>query len=279
VIRPRFFFAILLLLGFAARHADAQDAAGFFQQRCTMCHTIGGGRLVGPDLKDVAKRKDREWLEHFIQNPKAIIDSGDAYALDLQKNSRGIVMPTMPGLTPELTDALLDLIQQESALPESHFVGKKAPERALTAEDISAGTEIFLGNRRLTAGGPPCISCHTLGTLHSLGGGHLGPDLTQVYQRLGERKGLEAWLSSPGTTTMQAVFKPHPLKSEEITPLVAVFQDAAKNSHPSGARAQLNFFAAGTAGFCLGLGIMGWAWRGRIRGVRRKLVKVARGGK
>ena len=275
--RPRFLLSILLLV-FPWR-ADAQSAAGFFQQRCGMCHTIGGGRLVGPDLKDVTKRKDREWLEHFILNPKAVIDSGDAYALELQQNSRGIVMPSPPGITPEMADSLLDLIQAESALPESNFVGKKAPERALTAEDVSKGTEIFNGTRQLSQGGPACISCHTLGTLSGMGGGRLGPDLTLVYERLGGRKGLSAWLSAPGTTTMQAVFRPHPLKSEEILPLVAVFDDASRKAQPAGAGAQVNFFAAGSAGLCLGLGLMGFIWRGRIRTVRRSLIGIARGAK
>ena len=244
-----------------------------------MCHTIGGGRLVGPDLKDVTKRKDREWLEHFILNPKAVIDSGDAYALQLQQDSRGIVMPPPPGITPELTDSLLDLIAAESGLPESHFVGKKAPERPFTGADLSMGAEIFNGTRHLSQGGPPCISCHTLGTLHGMGGGRLGPDLTLVYERLGGRKGVGAWLSAPATTTMQAVFRQRPLKNEEILPLLAVFDDASRKSHPAGAGAQVNFFVAGTAGLCFGLGLMGWIWRGRIRTVRRSLIRISRGAK
>ena len=53
-----------------------QDSPDFFRQNCMNCHTIGGGRLTGPDLKDVSQRKDREWLIGFMMNPKAYIDSG-----------------------------------------------------------------------------------------------------------------------------------------------------------------------------------------------------------
>jgi cytochrome c2 len=31
----------------------AQEAADFFRQNCANCHTIGDGRLTGPDLKGV----------------------------------------------------------------------------------------------------------------------------------------------------------------------------------------------------------------------------------
>lgn len=53
-------YGIVLLLLPAI--AAAQDAADFFRQNCVSCHTIGGGRLTGPDLKDVLTRKDRAWL-------------------------------------------------------------------------------------------------------------------------------------------------------------------------------------------------------------------------
>ncbi|MBI1955014.1 MAG: c-type cytochrome, partial [Acidobacteria bacterium] len=45
----------------------AQDAANFFEENCTVCHTIGDGPLSGPDLKGVAQRKDRDWLIRFLR--------------------------------------------------------------------------------------------------------------------------------------------------------------------------------------------------------------------
>lgn len=47
----------------ASRRVAAQETADYFRQNCTSCHTIGGGRLTGPDLKDVEGRKDSDWLE------------------------------------------------------------------------------------------------------------------------------------------------------------------------------------------------------------------------
>jgi mono/diheme cytochrome c family protein len=260
------------------RNAAAQIANDFFQKSCVSCHTIGGGRLIGPDLKEAVQQKDRAWLEHFIQDPQEVLNSGDPYALQLKKDANGMVMPKMPGVTPEMAKALLDMIELEAKLPSSSFAGGSMSEKPFTPEDVSTGTAIFLGRRSLSQAGPPCISCHTLGTLSSFGGGRLGPDLTLVYVRLGGRKSLGAWLSAPGTPTMQAVFQNHSLQSEEILPLLSVFEATARTSQPANSSSEINFFLAGLVGAVMGLALMGWVWRGRIRTVRRGLVSGAQRG-
>ncbi|MBI2815800.1 MAG: cytochrome c [Acidobacteria bacterium] len=266
-----------LLLGFLCSVAVAQQTDTFFQQNCTSCHTIGGGRLTGPDLKDATKRKERAWLEKFIQAPKAVIDSGDPYALQLQQESRGIVMPAVPGVTPQMAKALVDLIEAESALPKSRFAGAAISDRPFTPANVALGMEILRGERKLSQGGAACISCHTIGTLRGMGGGRLGPDLTLVWERLGGRKAIGAWLTNPLTPTMQAVYRNHRLQNEEIFPLLAVFDEAARTSLPADSGAQVNFFLAGFAGLCGALGLMGWIWRGRFTNVRRNLVRKSRG--
>ncbi len=55
----------------------------------------------------------------------------------------------------------------------------------------------FLAQQRLEAGGAACISCHSMHDVAALGGGRLGPDLTNVYERLEGRKALSAWLVAP----------------------------------------------------------------------------------
>ncbi|MCP5110930.1 MAG: cytochrome c, partial [bacterium] len=193
---------VLLLAILFPASLGAQEAADFFRDNCVSCHTIGGGRLTGPDLKDVAQRKDREWLTRFIIDPRAVIDSGDPYAQELFQQARGTVMPAVPGMTEERAAALLDLIEAESKLEESQFKGLQITDRPFTAPEIEQGRQIFLGNRRLAGGGPACISCHTMKGLGGLSGGRLGPDLSRVYERLQGRQSLGAWLFAPATTTM-----------------------------------------------------------------------------
>ena len=236
-----------------ASYVYAQDAAGFFKQNCTNCHTIGGGRLTGPDLKDVGARKDRAWLAQFLQGPKAMIDSGDPYAQKLQQEARGVVMPNIAGMTAVQAQALLDLIAAESKLPRSQFAGLQISDRPLTAQDVARGKLIFLGEQPLSAAGPACFSCHTIRGLTLLGGGRLGPDLTRVYERLQGRKGLAAWLSAPASPTMAPVFKAHAMQSEEILSLIALFEDSAKKGGEAETTSLLNFFLLGLGGMVLGL--------------------------
>jgi cytochrome c2 len=256
------------------RPAVAQVPADYFRQNCTVCHTVGGGRLIGPDLEDVTKRKDRAWLIKFLQSPQAMIDSGDPYARQLLQDANGLVMPDVAGMTPDLANALLDLIEGAPSPTKSQLTGVAISDRPFTASDIVMGGQFFLGERSLANRGPACISCHTLGTIGGLGGGRLGPDLTQVYDRLAGRKGLGAWLSAPPTQTMQSVFRNHALQPEEILPLLAVIDDASKRSKPADKASMAKFVLFSLCGMLVGLALLQFAWRGRIGSVRRTIVRA-----
>ncbi len=256
----------------------AQEAVVFFRDNCTSCHTIGGGRLTGPDLKNVTQRKDRAWLVEFLQSPQAMLDKGDPYILKLQQEARGVLMPTINGMSRPRAEALLTMIEGESKLDKSQFAGMQISDRPFTPEDILQGKKIVLGERALVNGGPPCVSCHTLKGLAPLGGGRLAPDLTRVCERLSGRKNLGAWLSAPATPTMQSVFKTHALRPEEILPLVAYFESTARAGGQDDSPALLNFFLLGLGGAGLSLVIFDSAWKRRFRAVRRPLVAAANGG-
>jgi mono/diheme cytochrome c family protein len=264
------FAAIVLLM---AGPAGAQDPAAFFKQNCTSCHTIGGGRLTGPDLKDVTQRKERAWLTRFVQDPKAMLDSGDPYAAKLLQEARGAVMAKVVGIDESTAVQLLDLIEAESKLPKSRFVGAQISDRPFSALDFAAGRQIFLGERRLKANGPACLSCHSVAGLPNLGGGRLAPDLTRVFERLGGRKGLSTWLTAPPTVTMAPVFKNHPLESEEILPLVAFFQDAAQKGGVADTSTWMfNFLLLALGATVVALILFDLIWIRRFRAVRRPLI-------
>ena len=273
-MKPRLLPLLLCLL--APLAAAQQPAADYFRQNCMSCHTIGGGRLTGPDLKNVAQRKDRAWLVQYMQNPKATIDSGDAYALQLQQEARGVVMPTVAGMSPAQAELLLDMIEAESKLERSQFAGAQLSTRPFTPQDVVQGKSLFLGNAPLANGGPPCLSCHTISGVGGLGGGRLGPDLTLVYERLQGRKGTGAWLLAPASPTMQPVFRTHPLKPEEVLALTALFEDSARRGTQPDSASLLNFFLIGLGGMVLGLISLDAMWKRRFRAVRRPLVRRER---
>lgn len=270
----RIFGCVAALL--AAGTAAAQSPADFFKQSCASCHTIGGGRLVGPDLKDVTKRKDAAWLIEFMLAPQRMIDSGDAYALKLRDEARGVVMPPVAGMDRAKAAELLKFIEAQSG-GKSQFGGSQVSDRPFTAADIEQGRLLLTGERKLANGGPACLGCHTMKGLGLMGGGRLGPDLTRVYERLSGRKNLSAWLAAPATPTMAAVFRNHALTDQEIPPLIAVFEQAARAGGEDNSASRLVFLLFGLGAAAAGLVVFDIAWRRRFRAVRAPLAERRRG--
>ena len=271
-VRLTAFVIVVIWMIAAVSQLQAQDTPDYFRQNCMNCHTIGGGRLTGPDLKDVTQRKDRAWLANFMANPKAVIDSGDPYAQKIFEESRNVPMPTLPGLTKERLENLLDLIEAESKLEESQFKGLQISTKPFTDADRTLGRAIFLGHQRLEAGGTSCISCHSMYDTPALGGGRLGPDLTNIYERLKGRQALSAWLNAPGTETMLPIFKNHPMTADEINGLAAYFEASAGElpGEPAASRVALLLMGlAGAAGLVFGFDAI---WKRRFHSVRRTLV-------
>jgi mono/diheme cytochrome c family protein len=281
-IRRQIMLAVLCYCGtflatILSMPAEAQDTPDYFRQNCISCHTIGGGRLTGPDLKDVTKRQTREWLSKYLMNPRVMIDSGDPYAKKLFEEARNLPMPTPSGITPERAEKLLDLIEAESLLEKSQFKGLQISTAPFTDLDRARGRGIFRGTQRLAAGGTACISCHSLQGVAALGGGRLGPDLTNVYERLKGRAALSAWLLAPGTETMQPIFKNHPLTVEEIQSLVAFFESTTAEPPADSSRGQVTFLLSGLAGAIVGVFFLDAMWKGRFQSVRRTLVEANTG--
>ena len=177
--RHRSWMAVFLALLMFPISVGAQDAEQFFEENCTVCHTIGEGPLAGPDLKGVTQRQQREWLIRFLRTPEAVINSGDPYAQQILQAAGGIIMPDFPDVTPELASALLDFIETKSLTvaqesvptgplspePESRPAEVPAPvdeisDRPFTPRDVEGGDLIFSGSRPLANGGPACFSCH-----------------------------------------------------------------------------------------------------------------------
>ncbi len=76
-----------------------------FGKTCTVCHTIGGGVRVGPDLQGVAERREESWLKVHIQSPSVHRAQNDPIAM---ANLEEFPMP-MPdlGLTEQQVEAVI----------------------------------------------------------------------------------------------------------------------------------------------------------------------------
>ncbi|HEX6558030.1 MAG TPA: cytochrome c [Longimicrobiales bacterium] len=83
----------------------------FAAKGCNACHTIGKGALVGPDLNGVLARRSQGWIERWLADPPAMLES-DSTARLLRKDY-SINMPNL-GLKPEEIRALMHYIAAQS---------------------------------------------------------------------------------------------------------------------------------------------------------------------
>jgi cytochrome c2 len=215
--------------------AAAETGESIFKATCSACHTIGGGRLVGPDLEGVSSRRDADWLGKFIKSPKAMLDSGDA-ATKAMVDEYTMVMPDQP-----LSDAQVKLVVDHidaaaapAAAPKAAAgkpslkkpaEPKKAAAFEATPAQIELGQNLFQGTTRFVNGGPPCNSCHDVTHDAIIGGGVLAKELTSVFGRLGE-PGVRAILGSPPFPVMGQAYADAALEEKEVVALVGFLQDS-----------------------------------------------------
>ena len=273
--RPIRVVALFLVVACSLRGAtviDAQDETkDFFRNKCVSCHSIGGGPRTGPDLKGVTERRSAEWLKRFIKDPKAVIASGDPDAVTLDKAYPKAEMPNNLGVTDDRAGYLIAMIAKESKAKNSEF-GAQGLE-PFQPGDIAEGKEIFLGYKRLTNRGVACVSCHAMYDTPSLGGGRLGPDLTNVLERMKGRESLETWLRSPNTETMGPIFAgDKKIDDDEIRQLAAYFEASAGESPADPAANRVAFLLMGlilATAIVFGFDAI---WKKRFHSVRQPLV-------
>lgn len=94
-----------------------------FSTRCAVCHTIGEGVKVGPDLLGVTRRREREWLRRYIAVPDKMLAENDPIAVSLYKKFQEVRMPN-EGLHEQDVATVIDYIEaQTKAAAEA--AGKK----------------------------------------------------------------------------------------------------------------------------------------------------------
>ena len=101
--------ALLLLVTFLSCNLYAdniQSGEKLFKQNCTACHMITDARLVGPGLKGVTDKYEREWLIKWIRNSQAFIKSGDERAIKIWEDYNKVAMASYDFSDQEFSDLL-----------------------------------------------------------------------------------------------------------------------------------------------------------------------------
>ncbi len=241
-----------------------------FQVACAACHTIGGGRLVGPDLAGIHDKRSQAWLERYVKSPKSLIDSGDADAVAVFEEYNPLIMPDAFITDQQIKEVLAYMKVASGRLAASGgAVAAPAPIEAAPAseEEIFTGQELFQGNIRFANGGAACNACHDVRNDAVIGGGILAAELTTVFSRMG-RTGVEAILGQAPFPVMQAAYQDQALTEEEVTSLVSFLEDAdSKQSLQRLPRDYgLGLFASGLVGAAILFIIFSLIWRGRKSG-------------
>jgi cytochrome c2 len=79
---------------------------------CTACHTIGGGRLVGPDLAGVTERRSAEFIVGMIVNPDSMLANNETAKQMLAEHFTPMANQ---GVTQEDAQALLAYFRSRDA--------------------------------------------------------------------------------------------------------------------------------------------------------------------
>lgn len=190
-----------------------------FKQTCAACHTIGKGRLVGPDLANADQRLSEDWIIKFVKSSRSVIESGDEYANSLFQSYNQVIMPDQPTLTDEHIREIIAYIKENSS---ASATATKSP--AATG-NTQRGQELFVGNIRFTNNGPACNSCHNVNMKGFTSGGALAKDLTQAVTRL-SADGVKGIITGMPFPQMKQSYNNKALTEKEVNDLTAFLKQA-----------------------------------------------------
>jgi mono/diheme cytochrome c family protein len=158
--------------------------------------------------------------------------------------------------------------------PEDVKPAETPSAEVIAGGDIENGRKLFMGYTHLEHEGPPCMGCHSVGENGLLGGGALGPNLTNISTERSDEE-IIGVLSNTGSVispVMKPIYETDPLTAQEQADLLAFMK--ASVGEPEADRELLVFGISiiGTVGVAI---VLGFIYRNRLRSVRRALVNKA----
>ena len=115
-----------------SQEADIQEGKALFNTNCAACHQLNR-KAVGPALRGVTEKYDREWLYSWIKNGTQMIKDGDPQAVAIWEEYNRAVMTNYPQFSNEQIDNILAYTDYTPPAP--------APAVA-TAQTVSQGSDI-----------------------------------------------------------------------------------------------------------------------------------------
>jgi cytochrome c2 len=174
-------------------------------------------------------------------------------------------------ILPGMIAVFLSLSLTKGSLAGSPSMPQATSSGSPPAGEAAKGRDLFMGSAHFANDAPPCMACHNVDSDGLLGGGVLGPDLTDVSSRYDDTA-LAQFLDNPPGPVMKPIYTEHPLTAQEQADLVAFLESSA--GQPASDKEPV-ILSISLAGLIAAAGLFGFLYRKRLRGVRKLLVKGA----
>ena len=117
----------------ASAQSDETVQAGkkLFNANCAACHKLNK-RAVGPALRGISSKYDREWLYSWIKNSTAMVKSGDAQAVAIYEEYNGSVMTSFQQFS---NDDIDNIIAYTDYVPPAPAITASVPVVSGQASD------------------------------------------------------------------------------------------------------------------------------------------------
>ncbi|MBI2608336.1 MAG: cytochrome c [Deltaproteobacteria bacterium] len=105
-------FLFLFSLALFEALTAAPQGEQIFNTKCALCHTMGGGKKIGPDLKGVTKKRTKEWMRKMIKDPMNFVKT-DPEAKKIFEEYKKMPMVVAPPLTDAEIDAVIKYLEKK----------------------------------------------------------------------------------------------------------------------------------------------------------------------
>ncbi len=277
---------VAIALVFLVSTVQAQDGEQLFQQ-CKACHTIGQGKLLGPDLLNISKKRDAIWLKNFIKSSQTLVKIGDAQAVEIYEEYNKLLMVDY-NLPDNDIDAIIKYIDSfNTADSEGEATTSSADSLAAvknaeylasidTDENEAKGKALFQGKRRFKNGGASCVSCHHVNFTDIVQGGLLAKDLTHSFSTIGGLAGIKGIIDFPPYPAMKDAYENAKLTEEENIQIQVFLMHADENERVSESSVS-DLVKQGILGLAILLVVISLVWfKRKKRSVNYQIIKRQR---
>ena len=135
LIKRIFLVALLAPSLSISQEADIQAGKNLFNTNCAACHQLNR-KAVGPALRGVTDKYDKEWLYKWIKNGTQMIKDGDPQAVAIWEEYNRAVMTNYPQFSNQDIDNILAYTDYVPPAP--------ATVAAVQSEAVSQGSDLSI---------------------------------------------------------------------------------------------------------------------------------------